>query len=91
MLRSALTYFEQRGIGGCRSLTNSATSQHLKFARMKNILQAVVRERIGERHASACRYKDEVPEGLRRSARRLISGHAKYSTTRLNDLRTLLP
>ncbi len=27
-------------------------------------------ERIGERHASACRYKNEEPEGSRRSARR---------------------
>jgi len=27
-------------------------------------------EEIGERHASACRYKNEVPEGSRRSARR---------------------
>ena len=26
-------------------------------------------ERIRERHASACRYKDNVPEGSRRSAR----------------------
>ena len=34
------------------------------------ILLAVTRETIGERHASACRYKNEVPEGLRRSARR---------------------
>ena len=28
---------------------------------------AVVSERIGERHASACRYKKEVPEGSSRS------------------------
>ena len=34
------------------------------------ILHAVMIERIGERHASACRYKNEVPEGSRRSARR---------------------
>ena len=34
------------------------------------ILRAVMRETIGERHASACRYNNEVPEGLRRSARR---------------------
>ena len=27
-------------------------------------------ETIGERHASACRYKNEVPEGSRRSVRR---------------------
>ena len=31
---------------------------------------AVMNERIGERHASTCWYKNEVPEGLRRSARR---------------------
>ena len=30
---------------------------------------AVMSVRIGERHASACRYKNEVPEGSRRSAR----------------------
>ena len=29
-------------------------------------------ERIGERHASACRYKNEVPEGSRRSARQKL-------------------
>jgi len=34
------------------------------------ILRAVMSERIGERHASACRYKNEVPEGSRHSARR---------------------
>jgi len=34
------------------------------------IVQAVKSDRIGERHASACRYKNEVPEGLRRSAHR---------------------
>ena len=34
------------------------------------ILRAVMSETIGERHASACRYKNEVPEGSRRSARR---------------------
>ena len=34
------------------------------------ILDAVTRETIGERHASACRYKNEVPKGLRHSARR---------------------
>jgi len=27
--------------------------------------------KIGERHASACRYKYDVPEGSRRSARRI--------------------
>ncbi len=27
-------------------------------------------ERIGERHASACRYENEIPEGSRSSARR---------------------
>jgi len=35
------------------------------------ILRAVMSERIGERHASACRYKNEIPEGSRRSARRI--------------------
>ena len=35
------------------------------------ILCAVMSETIGERHASACRYKNEVPEGSRRSARRI--------------------
>ena len=30
--------------------------------------------RIGERHASACRYKGNVPEGSRRSARRIHFG-----------------
>ena len=34
------------------------------------IPHAVMIERIGERHASACRYKNEVPEGSRHSARR---------------------
>ncbi len=34
------------------------------------MLRAVMSERIGERHASACRYEDEVPEGSRHSARR---------------------
>ena len=34
------------------------------------ILRVVMDETIGERHASACRYKNEVPEGSRRSARR---------------------
>ena len=34
------------------------------------LLHAVVNERIGERHASACRYKNEVPDGSRRSVRR---------------------
>ena len=33
------------------------------------MLRAVMSERIGERHASACRYEDEVPEGSRHSAR----------------------
>ena len=33
------------------------------------ILRPVMIERIGERHASACRYKKDVPEGSRRSAR----------------------
>ena len=28
------------------------------------LLRAVITERIGERHASACRYKNELPEGL---------------------------
>ncbi len=32
-------------------------------------LHAVMIERIGERHASACRYKNDVPEGSRHSAR----------------------
>jgi len=34
------------------------------------ILRAGMGERIGERHASACRYQNEVLEGSRRSARR---------------------
>ncbi len=34
------------------------------------LVRAVMSETIGERHASACRYKNEVPEGSRRSARR---------------------
>ena len=34
---------------------------------MSNILHAVMSERIGERHVSACRYKYEVPEGSRQT------------------------
>ena len=37
---------------------------------ISTILHAVKSDRIGERHASACRYKNDVPEGLRRSAHR---------------------
>gem|GEM_PF-5377671 len=33
-------------------------------------LRVAVSDKIGERHALACRYKKEVPEGCRRSARR---------------------
>ena len=36
---------------------------------IRDILRAVMSDTIGERHASACRYKNEVPEGSRRSAR----------------------
>ena len=35
-----------------------------------SILDAVELVLYGERHASACRYNNEVPEGSRRSARR---------------------
>lgn len=38
--------------------------------RSGDLVRAVMSARIGERHASACRYKGDVPEGLRRSARR---------------------
>ena len=47
----------------------------LVSARNKQVLnppvrnRAVMNETIGERHASACRYKNKVPEGSRRSAR----------------------
>ena len=34
------------------------------------ILGVVISETIGERHASACRYKNEVLKGSRRPARR---------------------
>ncbi len=43
---------------------------------------AVMIERIGERHASACRYNDEAPEGSRRSARRTHFWHVKYKHCR---------
>jgi hypothetical protein len=35
-----------------------------------DILRAVVSATIGERHASACRYKNEVPAGSRRNTSR---------------------
>ena len=34
-------------------------------------------ERTGERHASACRYESEIPEGSRRSARRIHFGQCR--------------
>jgi|GEM_PF-2502526 len=50
-----------------------ATTRSVACATLMSIatlLDAVMIEKVGERHASACRYKDEVPEGSRRSARR---------------------
>jgi hypothetical protein len=43
------------------------------------ILHAVRIESIGERHASACRYKNKVPEGSRHSDRWTHFGRAEYS------------
>ena len=42
------------------------------------VLRAVMSEKISERHASACRYKNEVPLGSRRSPG-LISGRVEYN------------
>ena len=36
---------------------------HCTCARAENLLLPVMNETIGERHGSACRYKNEVPEG----------------------------
>ena len=53
------------------SLRVSAPQGTTMFLKVKVvILRAVMSETIGERHASACRYKNEIPEGSRRSARR---------------------
>ena len=48
--------------------------QYEKFAKFYLHLEGGDKPRasgIGERHASARRYKNEAPEGLRRSARRI--------------------
>ena len=50
----------------CRNAAQCESLVH----RPRKRLHAVMLERIGERHASACRYKNTVPEGSRHSARR---------------------
>lgn len=58
------------------------------------ILHAVMLERIGERHASACRYKNEIPEGSRHRthcwSRRTITLSNEIQKTLQKVLRSVL-
>ena len=46
--------------------------QHARHGDRRFSLRAIMSEKIGERHASACRYKNEVPEGSRPMALSLM-------------------